>query len=271
MPHAVSLNHFFRVVDSETYAAIADSAFLRDRFAVSEQRTTVRADETYTGLYFYAANTYFEIFDVASRRGSRVGDSSIAFGSDASGAVAHHAAALDWVEPQVISREFAGEQVPWFHIGNPVVLEASCGTSIWMMEYVAGFLARWHPEFGVTDAIDRASVLARYAAVLGQSSGDRVVGDVTAIELAVGDERYAELVRFAAGFGWRVRARADVAELVGPGIALRVARAVGSARGIGAVDFALRDPDADERLVLGASTLEMTRGRARWEFGPAAG
>ena len=30
---------------------------------MTERRTTVRADTSYTALYFYGTNTYFEFFD----------------------------------------------------------------------------------------------------------------------------------------------------------------------------------------------------------------
>ena len=81
----VFLNHFYVVLDSATYKDIEQSAFLRREFAVTEQRTTVRTDMTYTGLYFYGTNTYFEFFDVSSDASSQVGFGGIALGVDQQG------------------------------------------------------------------------------------------------------------------------------------------------------------------------------------------
>src|SRR5215472_633715 len=39
-------------------------------------RTTTNAEMTYTGLYFYGVNTYFEFFDIASSPSHLIGDSS---------------------------------------------------------------------------------------------------------------------------------------------------------------------------------------------------
>src|SRR5918998_6248173 len=63
----VFLNHFFVVVDSATYKDVERSAFLRQEFAVTERRTTVRNDVSYTALYFYGVNTYFEFFDASAQ------------------------------------------------------------------------------------------------------------------------------------------------------------------------------------------------------------
>src|SRR5208282_2209145 len=72
-------------LDTPTYQAIESDPFWRKRFAPNERRTTVRTDETYTGLYFYGINTYFEVFDVADSPRPDVGDCGIAFGVERSG------------------------------------------------------------------------------------------------------------------------------------------------------------------------------------------
>lgn len=45
---AAELNHFYLVIDRETYAAIEGSDFLKLEFAAFEKRTTVQTDKTYT-------------------------------------------------------------------------------------------------------------------------------------------------------------------------------------------------------------------------------
>src|SRR6516165_8816112 len=71
----VFLNHFYVVLDSPTYRAVEEDAFLRKHFAVNEKRTTTNAEMTYTGLYFYGINTYFEFFDIGNSPKDCVGDS----------------------------------------------------------------------------------------------------------------------------------------------------------------------------------------------------
>ena len=56
MTEPLRLNHLYRVVDRETFAAARDSAWLREVFAPSELRTTHRPDWSYTGLYCYGTS-----------------------------------------------------------------------------------------------------------------------------------------------------------------------------------------------------------------------
>jgi hypothetical protein len=71
------LNHFFVVVDTATYRALQDSAFVTGAFAPFEKRTTSRNDQTYTGIYWYGRHTYFSL---QARRPGAVGTSGLAFG-----------------------------------------------------------------------------------------------------------------------------------------------------------------------------------------------
>src|SRR5687768_1865513 len=108
----VFLNHFYVVLDSATYKDIEQSAFLRREFAVTEQRTTVRTDMTYTGFYFYGTNTYFEFFDVSTF--SRFGFGGIALGVDQEGGLAAVARELPdsfSVDQQPITRQYNRKQV----------------------------------------------------------------------------------------------------------------------------------------------------------------
>lgn len=146
LPFRVLLNHFYLVLDSAAYAAMEGDPFLRRELAVSEQRTTVRADRTYTGLYFYGTNTYFEFFDVAKETAHRVGDSGIAFGVEQPGGleILQKRMALD--PPEIITRQSGNTQVPWFFSLKPQDFPAESGMSSWIMEYHSRFLSEWHPE-----------------------------------------------------------------------------------------------------------------------------
>src|SRR5262245_14325468 len=145
LPFRVPLNHFYLVLDSKTYADIENSAFLRKEFAPSETRTTVRADRTYTGLYFYGVNTYFEFFDVA-KEPRRLGDSAIAFGVDEAGAEQKLQPLIHAAPPRVITRQLGDEQYPWFWMLTPAGFSLDSGIATWVMEYDPLFLAKWHGE-----------------------------------------------------------------------------------------------------------------------------
>ncbi|MEZ0314816.1 MAG: DUF5829 family protein, partial [Myxococcota bacterium] len=77
---ALNLNHFYVTLDTATYAAIRDSKLLKEQFGVFEERTTKRGDITYTGIYFYGDQTYFEIFNPDGK--ANPASNGIAFGVD---------------------------------------------------------------------------------------------------------------------------------------------------------------------------------------------
>jgi hypothetical protein len=178
---AAELNHFYLVIDHETYSAIEGSDFLKFEFAAFEKRTTVRTDRTYTAIYFYGAHTYFELFE-ASGENRNPGESGVAFGVDATDA-----------EPKVVSpekrlttREWQGVQLPWFYTLSG---QGGRGLVTWLMEYHPDFLAKWHPEAGGSlSGITREAVLRRYKAVLPQTPSDPMLDDVAGLTIAASPE-----------------------------------------------------------------------------------
>jgi hypothetical protein len=151
-PHlspTVFLNHFYVVLDSTTCNAIQEDAFLRQRFTVNEKRTTTNADMTYTGLYFYGLNTYFEFFDVGSSPGRRVGDSGVAFGVEQPGDIRvlqeKLGSSLE-ANAKLVTRLYGGKQIPWFLMATPKSLPYESELSCWVMEYHPDFLVYWNPQ-----------------------------------------------------------------------------------------------------------------------------
>jgi len=56
-PGKTFLNHFFVVLEPKDYEAIRTSDFLKNEYGVFEERTTVRDDVTYKGIYLYGKDT----------------------------------------------------------------------------------------------------------------------------------------------------------------------------------------------------------------------
>jgi hypothetical protein len=231
----VYLNHFYAVLDSATYRALEESPFWRNRFAPNERRTTVRTDQTYTGLYFYGINTYFEFFDVANSPRPEVGDFGIAFGVDVAGGIDTLKARLGaelLVASDPITRLYRGEQIPWFFMGTFASLPYESRTSTWLMEYHPAFLAKWNPRPGSAEkgraeertagGIQRRDVLRRYADVLEPNKDpylEDVVGLTVAVEPLIRDLFVALLGRI----GYEAQAGENGAvELRGPDFALRI-------------------------------------------------
>ncbi len=269
LPFPVPLNHFFLVLDSDTYAAIEASQFLQTEFAVFERRTTVRADLTYTGVYFYGINTYFEFFDAAKEKGRRIGDSGVAFGVDNAGNVQHLQAVLGSDPPALITRQLGDRQVPWFHMLTPKDFPFQSGISTWIMEYHPRFLAEWHPEAGGGEGVTRRQILSRYAATLQSSAKPPLLQDVVGLTIAVDESTSSRLAGLCQAFGYSSRKEGSTMELGGPDVVLRLIPATASVRGIQQVDFRVsRMPEKQSEFKLGPKAVLKFQGgdRAVWSF-----
>lgn len=267
----VPLNHFYVVLDPVTYKAIENSDFLRGQFAPSEIRTTVRTDMSYTGLYFYGTNTYFEFFDASNSAMGGLGASGIAFGVEQPGALqalANEQPTRFGLGPQPITRQYKDSQIPWFFMGGPKGPE-SPGFQTWIMEYHPRFLAEWNPmEAKANQGITRKALLERYVAVLKSAPAQPYLQDVTGITINLDSSTATQLIEMCQAFGYLSKREGNVTILEGPDdFKLRVTVDAASAKGIREMTMRVsREPEQKE-LPLGKSVLRFTgNGQASWSF-----
>jgi len=268
----VSLNHFYVVLDSPTYKAIEEDAFLRKRFAVNEKRTTSNAEMTYTGLYFYGINTYFEFFDIGNSPKDSVGDSALAFGVDQPGAIRIlHERLGSSLEANVklVTRLYQGKQVPWFFMATSSSLPYESGLSCWLMEYHPEFLGNWNPQpKGTNRRITREEILRRYSAVLTPVDKP-ILEDVVGLTVAVDASDKSSLIDLCLHLGYQIEGKQndEAVELYGPDFDLHLVPAIKNARGIREIKMSTRNlPDREKELQLGQSTLRFDGSSAIWSF-----
>ncbi len=268
----IPLNHCLIVLDSATYKAIEQDPFLRREFAATEQRTTTRTDMSYTGLYFYGANTYFEFFDAANQSIGRLGDSAIAFGVDQVGALEAIKTELvsEFSVGQAITREFGGKQVPWFYMSVPKSFPPDSGLRIWVMEYHPRFLSDWNPLPGGKDqGVSRRQVLQRYTSVLKDTPPKPYLQDVVALTVAVNETTQSRLIDLGKLLGYRQRVAGTTTVLEGPDIELRLIPQTSQARGVQEITMRVnRRPDKQSEFRFGARSVLRFEGGglARWSF-----
>jgi hypothetical protein len=254
---APGLNHFYVILDHDTFTAIEQSAFLKEQFAIFEKRTTVRTDRTYTGIYFYGRQTYFEMLD-ATTADPNLGHGGMAFGNDGDAAPGG-TSPVEGSKPMLVTREWNGAQIPWFFMTTqPQKRGEEQGFVTWFMQYHPDFLAKWHPEAGPSlgdgRGTSRATVLERYKAVLPPKSSQPLLGDVTGLTLAAKPESRARFEAWCKAIGTTFPVH-----LVDPGA---------GNEGIRAAEFRLsRAPQKEETLRFGPhSTLTLHQRSAEWKF-----
>jgi hypothetical protein len=274
LPFPVSLNHFYVVPDAATYKAISESGFLKSEFAVTETRTTVRADSTYTGFYVYGVNTYFEFLESIDDGSIAKGASGVAFGVDETGGLKALAAALPDEFPgeaPLITRALNERSIPWFFMATPKSLpyKDPSGFSFWLMEYHPNFLAEWKPQPGSSNkGVARRDILERYAVALGGKPDKLLFQDVIGLTVALEEVRITRWSELCRAFGFRLGNEKGATILEGPDLILRLVPARSDWRGVREILMRLRRPPANPgEHKLGTSVLTLRDdATATWSF-----
>jgi hypothetical protein len=239
---AVTLNHFYVVVDAQSYEAARGSGFLTRELAPFEARTTVRNDTSYTGIYWYGRRTYFELFEPGAQ--GPAGASGLALGVEQAGASA--AVRGRWQDAVgasgggPVTRQAGSEQVPWFEMSYAKDLP---GLRVFLMEYHRDFLARWYGELTPARSITRADVLDRYVATIGQSDRREtaLLKDVVGLTVALAPPERETLVKQLRAVAWTATDEGADVVCRGPdGEVLRLVEPKGGRTGILSVDFSLQ-------------------------------
>ncbi|HEX8088096.1 MAG TPA: DUF5829 family protein [Blastocatellia bacterium] len=272
----VYLNHFYTVLDTQTYKEIKESEFLREEFATFEQRTTVRTDITYTGIYFYGTHTYFEFFE-PGEYGRIEGACGIAFGVEAPGAGDRvrrrfESRAGKPAPDNLMTRRVDDKDLPWFHMVEFSYKDPAMKLSTWLMEYHEDFLSNWHPEFSPESrGITRKEILERYVAKLcgHERRKGKYLDDVVEMTLALGDTERELFIKGCEAFGYRVTGDKNRTTCDGPAIRYDVVEAANSPGVTSSIKMSLKRDKDGQRVYRfgGQSVLQFNGDRtATWSF-----
>ncbi len=269
---SLMLNHFYLVLDTQTFRDIQRSEFLRQEFAAFEKRRTVRTDRSYTGIYFYGTNTYFEFFDAAeaAARGQKEGDSGIALGvEDPNGLDFLNSRKIPGVSfhQTTITRQYGDDMLPWFYQVEPVDFPFRT----FVMLYHPSFLSRWNPGSPpvANEGITRKLFLERYKSVLEEKPKEQLLQDVTGITLALPPDILEKLSRIYAAWGMRRKGKGSLVTLDAQQFSLRLIPETETARGIQEVNFRLNSSPSEPKPVhFGKRSVLTFKGKnaADWTF-----
>jgi hypothetical protein len=273
----VYLNHFFLTLDPQTYKEIWDSPFLKDEFATFEQRTTVRADMTYTGIYFYGTQTYFEFFEAGKASGRAEGASGIASGIEAPGGSDQLKERLESflkikAMKTTITRKMNDKEILWFHSVGGNFADRTPMLQTWTMEYHKDFLNGWYPDLSPkTGGITRKEILERYTAKLGDNEKRKrkYIDDVIEMHLALDEKGRSQFVKEREAFGYKITSNAGQTICEGPEIKYIVTEQTPESVGITAIKMSLRKNKSGQKTYRFGrkSVLQFNDNRtATWSF-----
>ncbi len=266
----VYLNHFYVVVNQETYDAIKDSHFLSSQFAVFEERTTSSTiQQSWSGLYLYGANTYFEFLLAGSLGGMRTGDCGIGFGNDkeedqeALGSrIAEHANVE--CTSYLMNRAIDGEHVPWFFVIEPTKTEKLPWFDVWTMQYHPEFLLKWHGDLHPRNGgVTRKAVLERYKAkILGEDVAPcRQFADITKLTLALPKKELTMLSAWLQALGYRRQEGGPDIVFAGPDVVFHLRPESKGQRGIVAAHLSVNADAVTEPVFFSGVQLEPSNAR----------
>jgi hypothetical protein len=262
---AVTLNHFYVVVDASIYEAARTSAFLTSQFAPFEARTTIRSDTSYTGIYWYGRRTYFELFEPGGQ--GPAGASGLALGVEEPGASSvvrqRWEDALGSAGGGLVMRKTETEEVPWFEMTYG---RETPGLRVFMLEYHRDFLARWYGTLTEARSITRADVLDRYVAKIGASDRreSALLKDVVGLTIALAPAERETLVKQLRAVGWTATDEAEAVVCRGPeSERLRLVMPVDTQAGIVEVEFSLQHAVPRGTHAIGSAELRLQGESAR--------
>lgn len=246
----VYLNHFFVVLDPATFEAVKNSPFMKDEFAAFEQRITTSQNQTWSGLYFYGIETYFEFLPVGSLEGQSPGDCSIAFGVDGLGDGEMLLKRLNdgsrvHLDSSVVYRDYLDGRIPWFHLLLPKRTVPVPWFETWLMEYHKDFLRTWYPSLPPsTNSVSRRAILERYRAKV---AGDKprvpkLFQNVVYIEIALPPSDLALFTNWLSLIGYQGAKSGKVMIYSGPEVQIAIRPSTKHKKGALQARFTLSRP-----------------------------
>jgi hypothetical protein len=267
----VGLNHFYFVLDEETYAAVRSSDFILREFAKVDAGLPafLEQDPASERLFVRGKHTYLELFRPDNRFGEPVGKVGIALGGD-------RMEDLDCVqrlwsdrlegdaERTHVERRTDGDPVPWYDAVYRSATSNNSSLVLWAAGYRPEFLPWLYPHRSVEqNGVARADFLApRFAP-------DRLLEDIVGLVVAAPEDFRLEIARQLEAIGYRRVSEGDRLVLEGGGWSLTLVGNTESRRGLLAVHFATtREAGAPDSIRLGLrSILRFGPGRrAVWYF-----
>jgi sorbitol-specific phosphotransferase system component IIA len=113
----VTINHVYLAIDSATMSALNGNIFMKDELAGAEfRKTELSNSQSYTGLYLYGKNSYFEFLQDTE---TPIGFTGIGFGIESprgfDNFVENVRSKTNFVEVSLQERNLGASQVKWYN------------------------------------------------------------------------------------------------------------------------------------------------------------
>ena len=259
----VFINHFLRVLDADTYQAIADSEFLRDELCALQLNSASDGKTNLGGADLFGEKVYLEFFpeDPSVRR--LAGQSGIAFGVEQPGGADYLFNQIVFqintnVKHRLRTRVLEGGETPWFYETSLDYQEPVPLLVTWIMEYHPDYLPARYPGLAAGEGgITRERYLAR------SYDSSRLFKGVSEAVFALGHVEAERLIEELTVYGWGVERDKLETRCQGPETLIRIVPLNEQTRGLVSLSLELN------RVYEGPSSHPFG-GRSRLTFGEDA-
>ncbi|WP_211440739.1 DUF5829 family protein [Collimonas humicola] len=264
------MNHVIVHVDGPTRSAIAQSAFLKNEFAAFEAGTVVIEDGGgWSGLYIDGEQTYIEIFGPLPDDASG-GAAGVCLGVDQAGGLEDACTALQesghMPSPDLVKRQFDGQEIPWFRYVDLVDSGASFTSCI--MEYDKDFLRLSRPGMNAgQDGISRKQYNA------ARFRPERYLKDISEVTLALAPLDLALFGSQLAALGYVETSAGGARTFCGQELKFHLVQSYASVCGVIALKLNLLKKKEGEKIYCfgaGSALHFDAEFSATWTFGPAS-
>lgn len=266
----VYVNHVYVTLDSATYFAVSNSAFLKDIFSACITKT-IAADsgQSWTGTYVWGENTYIEFFNIGEYENK--GYSGIGFGVEVENGIEHlHKHFTDsgmtniWKD--VRYRQIDDREVPWFQMFGFLSEDTTLSfiTNTWAMEYKNEYMISKYP-----DRDPESLEITRKCYNQEEYRNDLLLKDIVELELAVDDPDYSKLLDEFKNYGYQVERNGALTIADGPDIRIILRARSENQAGICRIKFSLTDKRYEPRTEIFSNKSKLilnTDKTAEWYF-----
>jgi hypothetical protein len=229
----VHFNHFYIVVDDDTFDEIKNSEFIKNEFGgIHEESTTTEKGETYKGGYLIGRKSYIELFNSQGLEGAKEGTVGIGFSTQKAGDLEviydRFKAEFGDTASKDLREMVSGEaKFPWFNVVSSLPEDNKLPFACWVMEMHPLHLSFFGAKPDSNGIVSRENYWEAVNKKTMEYSGkpylpERCFNDITSLELVLTQNELERFSKELSACGYLKNEGQGGASFQGPGIKIKV-------------------------------------------------
>ena len=271
---SVHLNHVYLTLDAETFAAINESSFMRDRFCLfGHSIPEPSASNAVPTTYLIGQNTCLELLAAANTRAETEGNAGVCFSTRQAGDIDivydNLCTALGPdIQNGYVTFNTGARRIPWLRYVSSHRVKQTPPLLTWVVEYDAKF----HKAVGFSSGRHLAKLRQTDLPTPPQKQyPQKLLRNIESVTLAVTQPEFNHLSTELAAFGYVRKEQKGLTVFSGPGVEIRAVVAPDPQYRIRSLQCSLtsKAKTPTQKTFGDKATLTLTEDAAAiWTFGP---